>query len=143
MKTGNINFRDHFLFFILAPLIIIVGVISYYRFMINHDYMVGYEGNCDPVSEKCFIGCEDDECTEEYYYSQIIKYAPDLYKECGGDITDCEAANICLPEDRNCSITYCDPEIDGDDACAISAEESDVESNEGESLEDNEINKNI
>ncbi|PIZ86732.1 hypothetical protein COX93_03360, partial [Candidatus Nomurabacteria bacterium CG_4_10_14_0_2_um_filter_30_12] len=75
--------------------------------------MVSYEGVCDPTIEKCFIGCEDDECTKEYYYSEVQKYAPDLYAECGNDITDCESANICLPEDKECSVSYCDETIDG------------------------------
>lgn len=84
--------------------------------------MVEYEGICDPVTEKCFIGCEDDECTIEYYYSEIVKYAPDLQRECGNDITDCEAANICLPNDRECLVTYCDSETDGD-VCSSPNEE--------------------
>ena len=108
-------FRDNFLFFILTTLLIIISVVSFYRFMIKHDYMVSYEGTCNPVNnEKCFVGCEDDACTIEYYYTKMLKYEPDLLAECGKDITDCETANICLPNDSNCSVTYCDPEIDGE-----------------------------
>jgi hypothetical protein len=113
----NINFRDHIFPFILIPAITIVGVISYYRFIVNKDYIVEYEGVCDPEIQQCFVGCEDDECTEQYYYSDMHKYAPDLYAECGEDITDCETASMCLPSDRECSITYCDPMVDGVDAC--------------------------
>ena len=92
---------------------IIVGIISYYRFMIKHDYIVGYEGKCEIATNNCFVGCDDDTCTNKYYYSKIQKYAPDLYKECGKDITECEAANVCLPNDRKCSIIFCDEKIDG------------------------------
>jgi len=113
--------------------VVVTSVVSYYRFMIKHDYVVGYEGVCDPTVEQCFIGCDDDACTEEYYYSKMQKYTPDLYAECGKDITDCEAASVCLPEDRDCSITFCNPEIDGSDACSVV----------GESLENNEVNENI
>jgi len=70
--------------------------------------MVEYEKTCDSTLEKCFVGCEDDGCVKEYYYSRIQKYASDLYAECGKDITDCENANICLPNDQKCSVTYCD-----------------------------------
>jgi hypothetical protein len=82
--------------------------------------MVGYEGVCDPVLNigKCFEGCSDDACTEKYYYSKMVKYAPDLYKECGEDITDCEFANACLSDDRDCSVTYCNPEVESDTCAA-------------------------
>ena len=130
MKIETIakHLRNHFFFYILAPLMIIVSAFSYFRFIINNDYLIGYEGTCNPATEKCFTGCTDDACTESYYYSQMIKYAPDLYKECGKDITDCEAANTCLPEDRNCSITYCDPEVDGD-ICSTRTEETTTQDN--------------
>jgi len=120
------NLFNRIIPYFFAISIIIVSIISYNRFIINNDYFVGYEGVCDPNIEKCFIGCEDDECTEEYYYSQIVKYAPDLYSECGEDITDCKEANVCLPSDRNCSITYCDIETDGD-SCSTYIEKSNVE----------------
>lgn len=117
-----LNIRDH-LFFVLIPIIIIVGYFSFNRFLVKHDYIVSYEGNCNPTIEQCFIGCENDECTQEYFYSKIQKYAPDLYNECGKDITDCKQANICLPNDRDCSITYCNPEVDGDICSEIPIEE--------------------
>ena len=107
-------FYDHFFFFVLVFLVLIIGYTSYYRFMIKNDYIVGYEGVCDPATNKCFIGCEDDACTKESYYSKVEKYAPDLYRECGKDITDCEAASKCLPNDRKCSVTYCNTEVGGD-----------------------------
>ncbi len=112
------KFVGHVFFYFVALVIVVSAVMSFYRFIVLNDYLVSYEGNCDPTTESCFVGCEDDECTSEYYYTEIIKYAPDLEKECGINITDCEAANICLPTDRECSITYCDPEIDGG-ACAV------------------------
>jgi len=119
MKIRHVNFKEHIFFFILASLIIAIGLVSYYRFMVKHDYMVGYEGACDPVIEKCFMGYDGD---EQYFYS-------DLYRECGKDITDCEAASVCLKNDRKCSITYCDKEIDGD-VCKISVENIDnIQSN--------------
>lgn len=105
--------HKHFFPHILVLLIVLTSVASYYRFIIKQDYMVEYESVCNPLAEKCFIGCEDDACTKEYFYSKVFKYAPDLYRECGKDITNCEAANVCLPDDRKCSITFCDTEVDG------------------------------
>lgn len=131
METGHKRFSEY-IFYLLVPLIIVTSVISYYRFMVNHEYLVGYEGVCDPVTEKCFIGCENDACTKEYYYSEVQKYAPDLSMECGKDITDCEVSSVCLPDDRKCSVTYCDIEVDGD-TCETLTEEPEVQS-------DNQVN---
>lgn len=95
------------------PLVILVAIISYVRFVVAQDYFVTYEGECDPYTQSCYIGCEDDECISEYYYSIIEKYVPDLYEQCGPDITNCAEANVCLPSDGDdCRITFCDPEIE-------------------------------
>ena len=88
---------------------------SYVRFMVFKDYLVAYEGECDPNIHSCFVGCSDDECTETYFYSKMVKHATTLETQCGVDITDCENANICLGEnDTDCIITYCDPLTDID-----------------------------
>ena len=107
-------FSDHFLSFFIILLVIAVSIISYHRFIIKQDYVVGYEGECELATNNCFVGCDDDACTKEYYYSKIQKYAPDLFNECGKDITGCASASMCLPNDRKCSVTYCNPKIDGD-----------------------------
>jgi len=85
---------------------------SYYRFVVLHDYTVGYEGDCDPAVEYCYIGCEDDECTEEYFYSYITRPADELRALCGPDITDCDEAYECKDGDSKCSIEFCDPSYD-------------------------------
>lgn len=89
--------------------IIIVACASFYRFIINNDYFVYYESTCDPYVNSCFESCEEDECT---YYMKVQKYAPDIYAQCGKDITDCESSSVCLSSDRECSITYCNEEMD-------------------------------
>jgi hypothetical protein len=130
------HFCNRILSYILVPIIIIVGIISYNRFIIERNYIVEYEGVCDPFLEECFIGHEDDEYENEYYYSYVHKYAYDLYKQCGKDITDCQSANMCLPEDKDCYIDYCDVDIDGY-ICENLQEELNIESNNNsESLKD-------
>ncbi len=124
------KFRDNIFLYVLVPLIIFLVSFSYLRFIVAHDYMVAYEGACDPVTNNCFIGCEDDVCTKEYYYTKVQKYAADLYAQCSEDITGCEAANECFPiNDRKCSVTYCDLEIDGT-ACKVQVEKPSVLSND-------------
>ncbi|HYE23135.1 MAG TPA: hypothetical protein VEA92_01630 [Candidatus Paceibacterota bacterium] len=100
--------RQHLLAIVLLPLCLIAGIASYYRFIAQADYTVQFEGTCDPEVENCFVACEDDECTEVYYYTLVQKHAADVYAQCGPDITDCEAASVCLETDSTCSIEYCD-----------------------------------
>lgn len=119
------NVRNRLLLIILVPAILIVSIASYYRFMVSHDYLVTYEGECDPASQACYVGCEDDECTEEYYYSLIEKYAADVYSQCGADITDCADAHECLSTDSACTITYCDIETESEACEFLTAEDFD------------------
>ena len=100
-------FRNYFFFLILILGVVFVVVFSYYRFFVKHDYIIGYHGSCDPAIGKCFMSCDDDACTKPEYYTEMQKYEPDLYRECGNDITNCDIANVCLSTDRKCSITYC------------------------------------
>lgn len=115
--------RDNILLYTLIALVVLLVGASDFRFILAQDYVAAYEGACDPAASVCFIGCEDDACTEEYYYANVEKYAADLYAQCGADITDCASANACQINDRKCSVTYCDPETDGD-ACETLGEES-------------------
>lgn len=116
------EFQKHVFLYLLIPLVLISAGYSYYRFMVAHDYVVGYQGTCDPATRKCFVGCNNDNqdissCTDTYYYAKMQKYAVDLYAECGPDITDCADASTCLAQDRKCSVTYCDP-ANADDTCS-------------------------
>jgi hypothetical protein len=129
-------FRSKFLFYLLILLTILLIGTSFVRFMILHDYMVAYEGECNPYTQDCFVGCEDEECSRKYYYSKIQKYAPDVYMQCGEDITDCAEANICLEENGSkCNVTYCDPKIDGDECEALTEADFVEEENEGTTTE--------
>jgi hypothetical protein len=113
------HFKKYFLLYSLIPLLILSTAASYYRFMVIHDYTVEYEGFCDPEVSSCFIGCEDEECTTEYYYTIIAKSASDLQKKCGLNIAECELAHTCLAEgDESCTVTYCDKEVDGE-ICSV------------------------
>jgi hypothetical protein len=110
----DLIFRKNIFLLLLILLTVFVVIISYNRFIVNHDYIVYYEGECNPQSESCFIGCEDDECIEEYYYFEIEKNAHDLYEQCGNDFIDCDNAYLCLPTDQYCSVKYCDLEVDNE-----------------------------
>ena len=106
------SFPKHPLTYILVPLCVLVIAASFYTFIVSNDYIVEYEGMCDPATNSCFSACEDEECTAVYYHSWVQKQNSDVYAECGPDITDCDAAGVCLPTDQNCSIKYCDAAVD-------------------------------
>lgn len=131
--------KEHFLghrpLYALIVIILIIGAISYVRFMIKNNYIISYEGACDPVTKVCFIGCEDDECTQTHYYAKMQKYAQDLYAECGADVVDCSAANECLPGDRDCSVTYCDNASKEEDECEIITEQSQLNNSQSDSID--------
>ena len=138
MENIRKYFREHFFSSILLLLVVITASASFYRFLVINDYLVLYEGICDPFTKKCFVGCENDECTQEYYYMEVEKYAPDLLAQCGKDITDCEAAIVCLPTERHCSITYCEEEIENN-ICDKTDENQEEKTNLEESLTETNI----
>ena len=118
IKGAMMWLRQHFFSLSLVLLLVLTIGASYVRFMVLKDYTVAFEGECDPYYETCFIGCEDDDCTKEYFYSKVERGAQNLEAQCGTDITDCVAAHKCLPQENgNCEIAYCDPIVDGDDSC--------------------------
>jgi len=108
------RFKDRILLWTLIPLILVAAGVSFYRFMIATDYLVNYEGPCDPEVAHCYVDCVDDECSEEYYYTIIERHASDVHALCGPDIIDCESAEFCPAHEPQCSVTYCDPETEMD-----------------------------
>ena len=117
MKNMYLHIKRHFFSYVLILFIVVMGVTSYIRFLVYHDYVVEYEGVCDPDVQNCFVGHEENDSNQEYYFTKVIKYAPDLYKECGNNITNCEKANTCLPNEKSCFIVFCEEE-DGTDICS-------------------------
>ncbi len=107
------HFRENILIYTIVPLLILLSAASYYRFVIQKDYLVSYEGDCDPYTETCFLYCEDDECTEPFYYSIIERKASEVFALCGTDVTLCDEAYECQENVETCSVTYCDIEFDG------------------------------
>ncbi len=108
MKTKQ-HFYNHIFFYIISFFLLVTIFNSFYRFIIKNDYIVYYEDKCDPYTESCFMSCEADSCI---YYKKIQKYALNVYTECGNNITNCYQASVCLKNDKNCSITYCNLNID-------------------------------
>lgn len=109
-----IHLKKYFLLYTILPLLAMTLAASYYRFMVNYDYLVSYEGYCDEFSESCFLYCESEECSEPFYYSIIEVSASSLKKTCGTEVNilNCDAASTCQTSDSSCTVTYCDALID-------------------------------
>ena len=102
-------FKQRPLLIVILPLFILTAAASFHRFVIETDYLVNYEGPCDPETDSCYVDCVDEECSEEYYYTVIERHANEIFALCGPDITDCAAAETCPIDEPTCSIRYCDP----------------------------------
>jgi hypothetical protein len=117
------NILRNFFPYSVVFLVLLFACTSFYRFLVLQDYVVAYEGECDPVTESCFIGCDDESCTSEYYYSTIERHSREIYALCGPNILECEAAQTCNTGSGFCSVTYCDPEVDGRESCTLPNED--------------------
>ncbi len=107
------HFKKYILLYTILPLLILTVASACYRFVVVQDYTVAYEIDCDPQTSSCFVGCEDEdpafgECNSEYYFAEVQRYAPDLLKLCGEDITDCVEATFCQVGENECSVTFCE-----------------------------------
>jgi hypothetical protein len=99
----------HILWGSIGLLITLTIAASYMRFVVQHDYLVGYQVSCDPARESCFVECVDDACEEKNYYAHLTRSARTLMKLCGEDISNCSAAYECQSSTSDCAVTYCDP----------------------------------
>jgi len=109
-KKSKIFFLVFFLFIALS-----VGA-TYYRFMVQHDYMIKAEADCDPYTESCFVyTCDpvvDGECTgdplaDTSYYKLIDRNAKNI-PLCDPADENCTAL-VCGEGESDCSYTLCNP----------------------------------
>ena len=97
----------HLLWLFIIPTIILLSASAYFRFIVQQDYLVLYDVECDPITNSCYIYCEDDDCEYPYYYSLIERYAYEIYESCGDDLSQCESATQCS-DDVYCEQFFCD-----------------------------------
>ncbi len=104
------------IFFIVFFLLIAGSVgVAYYRFMVQHDYIVQAEADCDPYTEACFVYvCDpevDGECTgdpieDTSYYKLIDRNAKNI-PNCDPADETCTAL-VCGEGEVDCTYTLCD-----------------------------------
>ena len=105
------HLKRHYFFYVVSILLTISVCASYYRFLVIYDYQVRYEGECDPSSESCFVYCEDEVCTEPFYYTWITAPATLIQQQCGNDLMSCDIAFDCI-ETGECGVEYCDDTLE-------------------------------
>lgn len=110
--------KDHLLTIVVLLLLLLLIAGAYVRFMVQHDYLVAYEVDCDPETHSCFVGCEDNECTETYDYKVIERHAAEIEALCGENVLECDAAQSCQPDVPICTVTYCDSTTNPDE-CSV------------------------
>lgn len=112
--TSDKNKKANLIFFIIFGLLILGSVaFTYYRIMIERDYLISAETDCDPTSEKCFIyicdpkteGCTGDPEEDTWYY-KIIKRKASNIPLCDPNDENCEALT-CLKGENDCSFEFC------------------------------------
>lgn len=109
------HIKSHFFFYIITLFLFFLTSASILRFIILQDYIVSYEGECDPETESCFMYCEDENCTDPSYYTIIERHARELRETCGPDVTTCDQAYSCAGDD-SCRVIYCNPDNE-DEIC--------------------------
>jgi hypothetical protein len=103
------NFKKNILLYTILPLLLLAISASYFRFMVTHDYLVMYEGECDPYVSVCFEYCEDEDCIDPFYYTEVVRSASQIHANCTNDITSCDFAYTdCGSDETECKISYCD-----------------------------------
>lgn len=111
--------KSNIIFFIIFGLLILGSVaFTYYRIMIQKDYLISAEAECDPTVEECFIWECDPESTEEgeactgdeeedIWYYKIIKRKAFNIPLCDPNDENCEAL-ICSEGEKDCSYELCE-----------------------------------
>ncbi|MDB5244501.1 MAG: hypothetical protein JWN18_371 [Parcubacteria group bacterium] len=103
---------------LFALLIVIVIVFTYYRYVIQGDFIMNVVSGCDPTTEKCFLpscsSAEDPSCPPGPYKKIVIR---------SGDAPRCLENHSCehfaCDNTSLCTETYCsDAVLEDGESCA-------------------------
>lgn len=91
----------------------VVGL-SFYKYVIQMDYYLQIQTECDPAKEKCFVtecspdedsSCPENESERRSYYKLIMKKAY-LAPDC--DPKDEQCPKVTCGNDKTCEEIFCD-----------------------------------
>jgi hypothetical protein len=124
------------IFYIILILLIIGSVgVTFYKIVIQKDYLITAETSCDPTTEKgCYVWtcdpaddatCPANEAERTSYYKMVSKSAADIYTcEQTEEKLGCSEELSCVENEASCFYIYCDPAnlADGE-ACVTSTQD--------------------
>lgn len=117
------HIKRYILLYVTVILLMLLVGSAYLRFFVLNDYIIAYEGDCDPYTESCYLFCEDESCTEPFYYSIIERNAAEVQALCNtSDVTTCDDAYFCPDDGTFCSVEYCD-QTESSDECEYLTED--------------------
>lgn len=94
---------------------------TYYRFMVSKDYIVEYQEDCDPMTERCFVWhctpdaedeserCTGDEDEDTWYYKLSFRKASRVPLCDPNEDEDCQPM-ACEEGEKDCYDVFCSEE---------------------------------
>ncbi len=105
------------IFFLVFGVLIVGSIaVTFWRIVINRDYIISAEQECDPATEACFVRecnpADDSECPENIdertsYYKLINKNAKNI-PPCDATSGECPTELSCDPGEAECEMILCD-----------------------------------
>lgn len=113
----KVDRKSKVLFAILAILIAGSVTVTYWRYMVQRDYVVESQIDCDPETEKCFIWqcdpestVEGEQCTgvpdNDIWYYKIFRRNAKNIPDCDPTDENCPAY-VCGEEEQDCAEELC------------------------------------
>jgi len=111
--------KSKLLIAIVTLLILISILITFWRIMIQRDYIIENQIDCDPYTEKCFIwecdpastvegeACTGDPEMDIWYYAVAQRKAANI-PFCNPEEDENCVPFECLEGEKDCSVTFCD-----------------------------------
>jgi len=111
--------KSKLLIAVVVILIMISILITFWRIMIQRDYIIENQIDCDPYAEKCFIwecdpastvegeACTGDPEMDIWYYAVAQRKAANI-PFCNPEEDENCAPFECLEGEKDCSVNFCD-----------------------------------
>lgn len=140
------DMRSKILAVIVAVLLVASVWFSYLRFFVTRDFVVEGESECDPETERCFVGVCDPESTsgneactgnqdEDEWYYKIVRRNASSVPECEPTRADEGCPELsCEAGDPECETVYCDEStsVEREAPCSVVTEAGPVGEEETE-----------
>ena len=122
MKSEAPQSRANKTFFIIFGLLLFGSIFfTYYRIMIQKNYVVEAQVDCDPYTQKCFVwecdpastvpgeACTGDPEEDVWYYNLAKRNAANI-PLCDPEKDESCAPLLCEPGEKDCEEIYCNEE---------------------------------